>query len=112
MRRLMVAVSSLLIASSLGAQSPHKPVDPWIGADKAKHFLMAGFVESLSFAGLQLAGANRGTARVSGISAAAMVSVGREIHDRRVGKGFSFKDLAWDGLGIAAALLVVNKTQR
>ena len=112
MRPFLAAALLLVMAVPLGAQAPHKAVDPWFGADKAKHFLMAGFVESLTFAGLELAGANRSASRVGGISAAAIISVGREIHDRKVGKGFSIRDLAWDGLGIAAALFVVNKTQR
>jgi uncharacterized protein YfiM (DUF2279 family) len=93
------------------ASAQHKKVDPWLGADKVKHFLMAGFVESVTFAGLEAVGANRSTARVAGLSTAAIISVAREVHDRKVGKGFSVKDLAWDGLGIAAALLVINKTR-
>ena len=111
MRVSIVAVLFALSASSAGAQAQHKKVDPWLGPDKPKHFLMAGFVESLTFAGLELAGANRSASRAGGISAAAVVSFGREFHDRRVGKGFSLKDLLWDGLGMSAALLVINKTR-
>ena len=111
MRSLIVAALLAIAASSAGAQAQHKSVDPWIGPDKPKHFLMAGFVESLTFASLELAGANRSPARLGGMTAAAIVSVGREIHDRKVGKGFSLKDLLWDGLGMSAALLVINKTR-
>ena len=107
-----IAIATIISASPLSAQAKHKPVDPWFGNDKPRHFLMAGFVESLTFGGLELAGANRSTSKVGAISAATIISIGREIHDRKVEKGFSVKDLAWDGLGMAAAFLVINKTQR
>lgn len=110
--RCIPAVALIAVtAMSAGAQAQHQTVDPLVGPDKVKHFLMAGFVQSLTFATLELAGAHRSAARAGGISAAAIISVGRELHDRRVGKGFSFKDLLWDGIGISAALLVINKTR-
>lgn len=104
----------ILCASAVGAQTAAKRPDPIFGVDKVKHFFMAGFVESLTFAGLEAAGANRSTARAGGIAAMATVSIGREIHDRRdqAKKQFSFRDLLWDGIGAGAALLVLNKTQR
>ena len=88
-----------------------KPADPLFGADKVKHFFIAGFVEALTFSGLQAAGADRSPARGAAIGTAAAVSVGREIHDRRTKGLFSVKDLAWDALGAGAALLVLNKTR-
>ena len=94
------------------AQAQHKKVDPWFGADKVKHFFIAGFVETLTFAGLEAAGASRSSARAGGIAAAGIVSIGREVHDAKVKKGASFRDLIWDGLGTAAALVVINKAQR
>ena len=76
-----------------------------------KHFFIAGFVESMIFASMQAAGSNRSAARVSAISATAVVSIGREIHDKRKKGLFSIRDLAWDAIGAGAALIVLNKTQ-
>lgn len=111
MRIRLTILSLTLCAATAGAQAAKRP-DPLFGVDKVKHFFMAGFVETLTFAGLEAAGANRSAARAGGIAAMATVSIGREIHDRRVKKQFSFRDLLWDGIGASAALLVINKTQR
>ncbi len=111
MRRLLIVAASLSLAAPLHAQKP-KPADPVFGVDKVKHFFIAGFVESMSFAGMQAAGSNRSTARISALSATAIVSVGREIHDKKKKGLFSVRDLAWDAIGASAALLVLNKTQR
>jgi uncharacterized protein YfiM (DUF2279 family) len=112
--RYVVGVMALaLMPSAARAQSPPpKPRDSIIGVDKVKHFFIAGFVESMTFAGLQAAGANRSPARTAAISATAIVSIGREIHDRRTKGLFSVRDLLWDTIGASAALLVINKTQR
>jgi uncharacterized protein YfiM (DUF2279 family) len=86
--------------------------DPIFGIDKVKHFFIAGFIESMTFAGAEAAGSRHSTARSLGIGTAAAFSLGREIHDLRTKGQFSFRDLAWDALGASAALMVVNKTQR
>jgi len=110
MKKLIPAVL-FCIAVPLHAQKP-KPADPVFGVDKVKHFFIAGFVESMTFAGMQAVGSSRSTARISAISATAIVSLGREIHDRKTKGLFSVRDLAWDVIGASAALLVLNKTQR
>jgi hypothetical protein len=101
---------ALAFAVPLQAQRP-KPADPVFGVDKVKHFFIAGFVESMTFASMQAAGSNRSAARVSAISATAVVSIGREIHDKRKKGLFSLRHLAWDAIGAGAALIVLNKTQ-
>ena len=110
MRSFIASCLILAIALPAQAQKP-KPPDPVIGVDKVKHFLIAGFVESMTFAGLQAAGANRSNARASALTVTAIVSVGREVHDKRKKGLFSVRDLAWDAIGTGAALLVLNKTQ-
>jgi hypothetical protein len=97
---------------SVVSPPPAMPVDPIIGADKIKHFFIAGFVESVAFAGTQAVGSDHSTARPVAIGAVAAASIGRELYDRRTKGLFSFRDLAWDALGAGAALLVLNKTQR
>ena len=89
-----------------------KPKDAAFGPDKVKHFLIAGFVESIAFAGLQASGANRNTARSAALAAVVGASIGRELHDRKTKGLFSIPDLVWDALGAGAALLILNKTQK
>lgn len=109
MKRFLLGIA-LAFAVPLQAQKV-KPADPLFGVDKVKHFFIAGFVESMTFAGMQAAGSNRSAARISAISATAVVSIGREIHDKRKKGLFSVRDLAWDAIGAGAALFVLNKTQ-
>jgi uncharacterized protein YfiM (DUF2279 family) len=85
--------------------------DRWFAADKAKHFVMAAFVESAAFSGLRLTGMHRGPALNSAIGVAAGVSVGKEVYDHFAGGDPSVKDLAWDGAGIAAAGVLLHQTK-
>ena len=108
----------MLCASTLAAPAPSrskvehpKPSDPIIGVDKAKHFFIAGFVETMTFAGLESVGGSRSSARSGAIAKTASVSMGREIHDRKTKGLFSVRDLAWDAIGAGAAMLVINKTR-
>jgi hypothetical protein len=107
-------VLCLITAPCLGGQATAKPKqpDPIFGVDKVKHFFIAGFIESMTFAGLEAAGASRSSARTGGIAAMTVASFGREIHDHKVKGLFSVRDLLWDGIGATAALIVINKTQR
>jgi uncharacterized protein YfiM (DUF2279 family) len=85
--------------------------DRWIAEDKLKHFFM-------SFA---LTGAMYGAVRSFGLEGApglalagaggAAAGVWKEWQDRRAGGPFSRKDLAWDALGIGAALALASQTR-
>ncbi len=110
MRIGLILAAFVLIAAPLEAQKA-KPSDPVFGVDKVKHFFIAGFVESMSFAGLQAAGSSRSTAKTAALAATAVVSVAREVHDKKKKGLFSIRDLAWDAIGASAAILVLNKTQ-
>jgi hypothetical protein len=86
--------------------------DSVVGIDKLKHFLLSGFVESVTFAGLQAAGAGRGTSLTGAGTVTATVAIGRELHDRRATGLFSFGDLLWDALGAGAAMLLLTRIGR
>ncbi len=88
------------------------PRDTFLGPDKVKHFLMSAFIEDLGFGGLRTLGTSRGVA--IGVASAVTVAagVGREIHDGRTKGLFSFGDLTWDALGLAAGVLVISHSQR
>lgn len=85
--------------------------DAWIAEDKLKHFFM-------SFA---LTGAMYGAVRSFGLEGApglalagaggAAAGIWKEWQDRRAGRPFSRKDLAWDALGIGAALALASQTR-
>lgn len=87
------------------------PRDAWFGADKVKHFFMSAFVQSAAFSAARAAGASNSTAQVSGAFATAVAGIGREVHDRRRGKVFSVKDLAWDAAGGVAAAALLKRTR-
>ena len=113
-RRLALLAAALAISASGLSSQAHSPKakEPAFGPDKVKHFLIAGFVETMAFSGLQAAGTTRNTARSGALAAVIGASIGREIHDRRTKRLFSIPDLVWDALGAGAALLIINKTQK
>ncbi len=97
-----------MLPDSLPAPQP----DAWVSPDKAKHFLIAGFVESATFAGLETMGARRNSAFAGALGMAGAVSVIRELHDGRTKNNFSFRDLTWDLAGGIAAFLVLRHAER
>ena len=85
--------------------------DSWFGIDKIKHFFISAFIESVAYSGLQAAGVKRRPAVAGAIGITAAAGVAREIHDKRKpGNRFSYRDLAWGGLGIAAGAALVTRT--
>ena len=88
-----------------------RPRESWFGADKIKHFLMSAFIESVTFSGLQAAGAHRNASFAGAIGATAIFGIGKEIHDKQRGEPFSFRDIAWDAAGGSAAFLMLRHTQ-
>ena len=109
----MNQIASLCLAVNLIYAQQAVVRESWFGSDKIKHFFLSAFVESVAFSFAQAAGANRRTALASGIGAAAVVGLGREIHDKRTpGKWFSYRDLAWDAAGIGSAALLLSHTTK
>ena len=85
--------------------------DAWFAEDKLRHFFLSFAATSLAYGAVRTAGLDHGPAEiVAGLSAAA-AGVWKEIDDRRRGRPFSFRDLAWDGLGLAAALILAAQTR-
>ena len=86
--------------------------DKWFGADKMKHFFMSAFIQSLTYSSVRAAGASHDGAYLSATAATVGFGVGREIYDGRVKRAFSYKDLVWDGAGLAAGMVLVNNARR
>jgi putative lipoprotein len=117
MRRKTLLVTLLLAFAfappTAGAQSPRTPQrDSWFGSDKIKHFLMSAFIQSLTFSGLQYAGAHRNAAFAGSIGVTAAFGIGKEFHDKRIGEPFSLRDIAWDAAGAGSAIVMLRHTQR
>lgn len=87
------------------------PGDKWIGTDKVKHFFMSAFVQSATFSVARAAGASNSSAQAIGGVTTGMIGIAREIHDRRAGKIFSVKDLAWDAAGGVSAAALLRRTR-
>jgi uncharacterized protein YfiM (DUF2279 family) len=73
--------------------------DPWLGSDKLRHFVLAGLVQGAAFGAATTAGVRQRSALVSASAVTAVVSIGKEVHDRRRGGRVSGRDLAWDAAG-------------
>lgn len=84
--------------------------DRWFGADKAKHFFLAAFVQSVSFSGFRAAGLGRNASLIGATITTSAVSVGKELYDARTGGDPSLKDLTWDIGGMLAAGLLLHRT--
>lgn len=108
----MSGVKGMLLITLLVARPAAPAGDGWFGIDKVKHFLVSAFIQSVTFAALETAGADRRTA-LAGASGVTMgVGLAREWHDRRRGGPFSVRDLSWDAAGAGAASLVLIRTER
>ena len=86
--------------------------DGWFGADKMKHFFMSAFIQSIAYSSARAVGASHDGAFVSATAATVGFGIGREVYDGRVKKAFSYKDLVWDGAGLAAGIALVIKAQK
>lgn len=86
----------------------HAPGDRWFGGDKMQHFFLSAFVQSVSYAALRTADVPRDHALVAASALTLGAGVAKEVHDRRVGRAFSVRDLTWDAAGAGAATLVLS----
>lgn len=103
----MVAVLILPQAKSAAALQ-----DPWLSPDKVKHFAIAGFIESSSFASLEAVGVSRNHSFAGAIAITGALSLLREVHAKRTKNQFSFRDLTWDLAGGLAAYVMLRHTER
>ena len=114
--RLPLAIVVLLAlgastADPAAAQRVGRPrfEDAWTGEDKVKHFVASAAVEAMGYGGARVV-LDRDASIGVAIGAAALAGLLREIHDGRDGR-FSYKDLAWDALGIAAGYFWIREIE-
>ena len=101
----------MILALSAAALLALPPKDGWFGADKVKHFFMSALVQSATFSAARAVGASHASAQIIGGATTGIVGLGREFHDRRQGRIFSVRDLAWDAAGGVAAASLLKRTK-
>ena len=87
------------------------PTDGWFGADKIKHFLLAGFVQSAGYSALRATSIDHRSSLIGATALSAGISVAKELSDRR-STGFSVRDLTWDAAGIGVSTALIDRIQR
>ncbi len=98
---------SLATAQLLPTAPAATPVDGWIAEDKLRHFALSFAGTDMVFAGASV-GADRDTALYTAATTALALGLAKEVLDRRAGRHFCLKDLAWDAAGVALGVLVVH----
>jgi uncharacterized protein YfiM (DUF2279 family) len=97
-----LAVLVVLLSSQAAPAAPLR--DGWFDQDKRKHFVISLGLAAGGYGAGAVLSRERHVRLITGAGLALGVGLGKEIHDRRQGRLFSFKDLAWDAAGTAAGL--------
>ncbi|HKO16766.1 MAG TPA: hypothetical protein VJU87_11045 [Gemmatimonadaceae bacterium] len=90
----------------------HPGGDSWFAADKAKHFFLSAFVQSVAYSAARESGMAHGAALGAASATTVAVGVGKEIRDAKTGGGVSLRDLVWDLAGGVAATVVLQHSVR
>lgn len=101
----------LFLVFSLSGGIP-RSADAWLGEDKAKHFFMSAFVQSLGYGTLRAAGVRHELSLGGATLGTAAVGVGKELHDGRTKGEFSVRDLAWDAAGAGTMTILLVRAPR
>jgi uncharacterized protein YfiM (DUF2279 family) len=83
--------------------------DRWFGEDKFKHLAFSYMLTVGTFGAARLVADHDASLTLAAIAGVA-AGVGKEIYDRRT-NGPSARDLIWDAVGIAAAVLIAQETK-
>ena len=87
-----------------------RAADAWLAEDKVQHFAASAAVTTLAYGGARIAMSPQ-DARAVAIGAGVVAGLLKEVHDYRRGTIFSFRDLVWDGLGIAVGYFWIREIQ-
>jgi uncharacterized protein YfiM (DUF2279 family) len=81
--------------------------DPWFAYDKALHFAAGFAIPGLTYH-FYVCRLERDEDRgkVYAVSLTALLALGKELHDKKTKNHFSWKDLAWSGMGLAVGYLI------
>ncbi len=95
-----------LIGENATVRFPDLKIEPrqdaWFSQDKFLHFSACAALPGLTYnLCVNQQGRDDGTGKVFAVSLTALVSVTKELYDKDKKQRFSWKDLVWDGLGLA-----------
>jgi len=81
--------------------------DPWFSQDKFLHLYFSASICGLAYHLYSCRlGNDEDRGKIYSVSLTAIAGIGKELLDKRRKKFFSWKDLCWDGLGLAAGYLL------
>ncbi len=114
-RRMVSAVTlrpaSQVLAEVAGKADMTAPEDAWFAEDKLRHFFLSFAVTGMAFGTIRTTGLDGAPALLLAGAAAGAAGLWKEFYDRSIGRPFSRKDLVWDGLGIAAGLILASQAR-
>lgn len=102
----------LALALLLAHPARASDADPWLGADKAKHFGATWLLATAGYGGASLATDDTAWRLGSGAALAMGAGVAKELWDLSGRGSPSWRDLAWDGVGTAAGLVTAYAFDR
>ncbi|MEI6739190.1 MAG: hypothetical protein WCK74_02670 [Gemmatimonadaceae bacterium] len=82
--------------------------DRWFAPDKAAHFMASATIHVAGYAALRTGHVPKAHATRTAAAAALLVGVGKELWDATGAGDPSWRDLAWDGLGVLAGVLLTR----
>lgn len=100
------AAGALLLTLVLLAPAARADDDPWLGRDKALHFGVSASLAAGTYGVTAAAGGTRGLSLGLGAGVAAAAGIGKETLDLAGYGDPSWKDLAWDAIGLVVGLAV------
>jgi putative lipoprotein len=107
----LVLAFTLWTGSPGGGRLP-APQDPWFGRDKLMHVTASALIQSAAHSAFRWRGASYQRASWAAAAVTATSGVGKELWDRHRKRDFSYRDLAWDGIGSATAAVVIRQVDR
>jgi uncharacterized protein YfiM (DUF2279 family) len=105
---------NLTLAFLIFTGGPARPAnDPWFAKDKLLHFTASAIIQGAAYSVFQRDARYTVAAQRASLVTVA-VGVGKELYDLRHPSRHraSWRDLAWDGVGGAAATIVARQTVR
>lgn len=109
MKRALAGVALIAFAGTMCVEREvraDQTDDPWFGQDKVIHYGVSAGIAGTGYAVGALIFDKRAHALAMGAGAAALAGVGKELADLGGYGHASWKDLAWDGLGLVTGCAV------
>lgn len=97
----LVTVLAIMLADAPACAADE---DPWLGEDKALHFGVSAGIAGGGYVAGALLFDRRAHALATGAALAVALGVSKEVYDLAGNGNASWKDLAWDGLGMVTGL--------